>query len=168
MLAAAHQRGVGRTAFKAAPAECPHEIVVRIMPPDPNAPPIKRPSSSRTIARMRERAEAEARNAAAAQALVRQVQPRLRPSRGRLFDVDVAGLMLRGPTGGIGSSSRIIETLSPLATGGRHSATVLVDAGKWAGEAALRDALKAVAPKLDAIGLRICWRKPGLRMAKAR
>jgi len=143
------------------------QFIRAVIPPtDPNAPPVKRPPSSRTIARLREKAEAAARDVEAARTLARQVQPGLRPSPGRLFDVDAAGMVLRGPAGGIGSSTRIIETLQPLAQGGRHPAQTLVTAGKWADEAALREALAALAPKLAAIGLRICSRKTGLRAAR--
>ncbi len=51
---------------------------------------------------------------------------------------------------------------------GWHAAAVLVEAGKWADEAVLRETLNALAPKLAAIGLQICRREAGLRMAKAR
>jgi len=77
-------------------------------------------------------------------------------------------MVLCGPAGGIGSSRRIIETLQPLAQGGRHPAAALVTAGKWADEGALREALDALAPKLAVLGLRLCRRKAGLRMAKVR
>jgi hypothetical protein len=58
--------------------------------------------------------------------------------------------------------------LEPLAAGGRHAAAVLVTAGGWQDEAVLREALAGLGPKLAALGLRICHRKAGLRMAKAR
>jgi hypothetical protein len=143
------------------------EFSVRIAFPDPNAPPPVRVSGSRTIARMRDKAEAAARAASAAQALARQVQPGLRPPPGRLFSVDLAGLVLRGPRGGVGSTSRIIATLAPLAQGGRHPVAALMTAGGWADEGALREALAALAPKLAVLGLRVCRRKAGFRMAKA-
>lgn len=142
-------------------------IRVVIPPVDPNAPPVKRPPSSRTIARLREKAETVARNAAAARALRAQVQPGLRPPAGRLFDVDIGALVIRGPLGGLGSSERIVRTLAPLAAGGRHSAAALVAAGGWRDEAALREALIGLSGKLAALGLRIDRRKAGLRMAKA-
>jgi hypothetical protein len=59
-------------------------------------------------------------------------------------------------------------TLAPLATGGRHRPAVLTAADNWADEPALRGALAALAPKLGAIGVRICRRKAGLRMAKVK
>lgn len=145
-----------------------HEIVVRIAPPDPNAPPPPRVPSSRTIARLKAKAEEAARIAAAAQALARQVQPGLRPPPGRLFAVDAAGLVLQGPLGGIGSTDRMMRTLAPLAAGGRHLPAMLMAAGGWADEEALREALAALAPKLAVLGLRICRRKAGLRMARSK
>lgn len=128
----------------------------------------KRPPSSREIARRREKAEAEARTAEAAQMLVRQVQPGLRPPAGRLFANDAAGLVLRGPADGIGSSSRIIATLEPLTHGGRHPVATLVTVGGWKDKITLREALNALATKLAVLGLRVCRRKAGLRMTKAR
>lgn len=144
----------------------PQIIEVRISAKNQRTGPVVYPPSSREIARRKAKAEETARNTAAAQALARQVQPGLRPPAGCLFDVDAAGMVLRGPAGGIGSSTRIIETLRPLAQGGRHPAAALVTAGKWADETALREALQALAPKLAAIGLRVCRRKAGIRMAK--
>lgn len=163
---ATRRRAAGRAGLEPDPADSPYQISVVIPPEDPNAPPVKRPPSSRTIARLRAKAETAARDVEAARALARQVQPGLRPSPGRLFDVDAAGMILRGPAGGIGSSSRIIETLQPLAQSGRHPAEALVTAGKWADERALREALTALAPKLAVLGLRVCRRKTGIRMAK--
>lgn len=162
------RRAAGRAGLEPDPADNPHHIRVTLPPEDPNAPPVRRPPSSRTIARLKAKAEEAARDVEAARALARLVQPGLRPPPGKLFATDAAGLVLRGPAGGIGSSSRIIETLQPLAQAGRHSADALVAAGKWTDEAALRKALDALAPKLAVSGLRICRRKAGLRMAKAR
>jgi len=157
----------GRAA-QADPATNPQVIEVVLRLSDQLARPTKRPPSSRTIARLREKGEAEARNAAAAQALARQVQPALRPPAGRLFAVDAAALLLRGPLGGIGSTERMVRTLAPLAAGGRHAAAVLVAAGGWQSEEALREALASLGPKLVALGLRVDRRKAGLRIAKAR
>lgn len=117
---------------------------------------------------MREKAEAAVRAAVAARELARQLQPGLRSPPGRLFVADAEGLILRGPRGGIGSTPRIIETLMPLAAGGRHPAEALIAAGEWKDGAALREALSALGQKLAAIGLRVCRRKAGFRMAKAR
>lgn len=85
-----------------------------------------------------------------------------------MFATNAVGLVLRGPLGGIGSTTRIIATLTPLAQGGRHSMTALMAAGGWASEEVLREALAGLAPKLGVIGLRICRRKAGVRMTKVR
>jgi hypothetical protein len=124
----------------------PWIITAVIRPPDPNAPPMKRPPSSRTIARLHEKTEAEARNAAAASALARQLQPGLRAPADRLFAVDAGALLLCGPMGGIGSTERMVRTLEPLATGVRHLPAVLVGAGDWHDEEALREALAGLGP----------------------
>ncbi|MDP4024045.1 hypothetical protein Q8W71_15555 [Methylobacterium sp. NEAU 140] len=129
---------------------------------------MKRPPSSRTLARMREKADEAARNAEAARTLRAQVQPGLRPPPGRLFDVDVAGMVLRGPLGGIGTSERMVRTLHVLTHGGRHPAAVLVVAGGWRDEPALIEALRGLRPRLAAVGLRLDRRKAGVRMAKER
>ena len=113
-------------------------------------------------------AEGKARNAAAACALTAQVQPGLRPPPGTLFAADAAGLVLQGPLGGIGGSTRIIQTLQPLAAGGRHAPAVLMAAGGWQDEAAMGEALAGIGGKLAALGLRIDRRRAGLQMAKSR
>ena len=61
-----------------------------------------------------------------------------------------------------------MRTLVSLAAGGRHPAAALVAAGAWQDETALREALAGMAPKLEAIGLRICRRKADLRIAWAK
>ena len=144
----------------------PGELVVRLSWQHQATGPIVYPPSARTIARRREKAEAVARSAAAARAIAAQVQPALRPPGGRLFAVDAAALLMRGPLGGIGTTERMAHTLAPLAAGGRHPVAVLAAAGGWADEAAAREALAALAPKLAVLGLRICRRTAGLRMAK--
>ncbi|MCJ2132786.1 hypothetical protein MKK69_01680 [Methylobacterium sp. J-026] len=144
----------------------PRDVTCRIRLGDQPAEPVRRPPSSRTIARRQVEAEAAARAASAAQALAKQVQPGLQPPAGRLFATDTAALLLRGPLGGISSTERMVRTLTPLAAGGRHAAAVLVAAGGWQDEVALREALAALGPKLAVLGLRICRRKAGLRMAK--
>ena len=160
---------VGATAPRARKTtDTSEEFSVWIAPPDPNVLLPARVPGSRTIGRMRAKAEAAERAAAAAQALARQVQPGLRPPPGCLFAVDVEGLVLRGPRGGIGSSPQIIATLVPLAQGGRHPVETLVVAGGWTGEEGLREALAALVPKLRVIGLRVCRRKAGIRIAKVR
>lgn len=137
-------------------------------PEDSNAPPPARVPSSRTLARLRDKTEAAARAAAAAEALAKQVQSGLRTPPGRLFAVDANGLVLRGPAGGIGTSERVVRTLEPFSAGGRHSAATLLTAGGWASEAALCEALASLGPKLAAVGLRICRRKVGQRIARVR
>ncbi|MGH1591784.1 hypothetical protein ACRBEV_29600 [Methylobacterium phyllosphaerae] len=146
--------------------ESSHLIRVVIPPTDPTAPSVKRPPSSRTIARLREMDEAAARDAAAAGALRAQVQRGLKPPNGKLFDVNAAALVIRGPLGGLGSSERIVRTLAPLAAGGRHPAATLAAAGGWREEAELWEALDGLGGKLAALGLRIDRRKAGLRMAR--
>ena len=73
--------------------------------------------------------KAEARNAAAAQALVNQVQPGPPPPQGWLFAIDVAGLVIRGPRGSIGTTERMARTVVQLAAGGRYLPAALVAAG---------------------------------------
>lgn len=141
----------------------PRLVVAMVGPAEPEP---KRPPSSREIARRREKTEATARAAVEVKALARQVQPGLRPPHGRLFDVDAAALLLRGPAGGIGTTERVVRTLAPLTASGRHAPAVLTTAGRWQDEQALREALKALAPKLAMIGLRICSRKSGIRITK--
>jgi hypothetical protein len=143
-----------------------HLIRVLIPAADPNTVPMRRPPSSRTIARLREKAETTARDAAAARELRARVQPGLKSLAGKLFAVDVDALVICGPAGGLGTSERIVRTLAPLAAGGRHSAAALVAAGGWRDEASLREALAGLSGKLAVLGLRICKRKAGLRMAK--
>jgi hypothetical protein len=124
------------------PAANPHVVRVVIHAADPRAPPAPRVPSSRTIARMRERGEAEARNAAAAQAPAKQVQPGLRPPTGRLLAIDAA-LPLRGSLGGIGRSANHAHP-SPAsrrwqapagstggAAGGWHGSTSRLCARPW-------------------------------------
>lgn len=117
---ATRRRAEGRAASRAVPAGNPDEIRVVLRWSDQPADPVKRPPSSRTIARLREKAEAKAWNAATARAFAAQVQPALRPPPGRLFAADAAGLVLCGPAGGIGTSERMARTLMPLAAGGRR------------------------------------------------
>lgn len=163
------QRGrVGRAGLEPDPADNPYILMAYIHAPDPNEPPVKRLPRSRTIARLREKAEAATRAASAALAQQALVQQAFRPTPGKIFSVDAAGLVLIGPAGALGSTIRMIRTLAPLATGGRHSAAVLMSAGEWQDEAVLGEALDGMAGKLAALGLRICRKKAGLRMAKVK
>ena len=166
MPAPARRPAAGRAAPRAVPAENPHVVTAWIALAHQRTGPIVYPPSSKTIARRREKAEAIARDAATARQLAQQVQPGLRPPAGRLFAVDEAGLLLRGPAGGIGSTERMVRTLAPLAAGGRHAAAVLMVAGGWQDDQALCEALAGIGGKLAALGLRIDRRKAGIRMAK--
>lgn len=143
-------------------------ITARIRRADPDAPPPARVPSSREIARRKAKAEEAARTAAAAKALQGHVQRGLCPPPGRLCAVDIPGLMLIGSGGAIKTSERMVRTLEPLAAGGRHPIEVLISAGAWNDERSLREALAGIGGKLAAIGLRIDWRKAGLRLARAR
>jgi hypothetical protein len=94
------------------------------------------------------------------------VQRGFKPPAGRVFGVDTAGLLLIGPAGALGTTSRMARTLEPLAAGGRHLLATLVAAGGWRDEVTLGEALAGTGGKLAALGLRIDRRKTGLRMAK--
>lgn len=167
MADAARRPAVGRAASKADPAADPPWIITaRISLKDQRTGPIVYPPSSKTIVRRREKAEAAARDAMAARQLQDQVQRAFRPPPGKVFGVNTAGLLLIGPAGALGTTTRMARTLAPLAAGGRHAAAVLVAAGGWQDEDALCDALAALGPKLAVLGLRICKRRAGLRIAK--
>jgi len=92
----------------------------------------------------------------------------VKPPAGRLAAVDVAGMLLLGPLGAVGCGGALLCTLEVLAGRGRHPVPSLLAAGRWQDEAALRAALEASRPRLAAIGLRICRRKAGWRLAKER
>lgn len=81
---------------------------------------------------------------------------------------DTAALLLIGPAGALGTTSRMARTLEPLAAGGRYLPAVLMAAGGWQVEAAFREAMAGLEPKLAILKLRICRRKAGIRMAKVR
>ncbi|MCJ2051249.1 hypothetical protein [Methylobacterium sp. J-070] len=87
---------------------------------------------------------------------------------GKLAAVDVAGMLLLGPLGGVGCGGALLRTMEVLVSKGRHPVPSLLAAGRWEDEAALRAAVEAFRPKLAAIGLRICRRKAGLRIAKSK
>jgi hypothetical protein len=155
----------GQAAPEPDPAANPHVVRVVIHAADPRAPPAPRVPSSRTIARMRERGEAEARNAAAAQAPAKQVQPGLRPPTGRLLAIDAA-LPLRGSLGGIGRSANHAHPSPASRQWQAPAGSTGGAAGDWQHEQAVREALAALAQRLAVIGLRVCRREGGLRMAK--
>ena len=85
--------------------------------------------SSRTIRLERERAAVRARLAAEAAAQRATVQLAFKPPPGRLFGVDVPGLMLIGPAGGIGTTPLLARTMAILAAPGRHQPEALLLAG---------------------------------------
>ncbi|MET3485856.1 hypothetical protein [Methylobacterium sp. 1973] len=119
-----------------------------------------------------ERALAKAADAARLAAEVDRIRSEIRlgvkPPTGKLAAVDVAGMLLIGPLGAVGCGGALLRTLEVLVGRGRHPVPSLLAAGRWQDEAALRAALKASRPKLAAIGLQICRRKAGWRMAKER
>lgn len=85
---------------------------------------------------------------------------------GRLAAVDVAAMLLLGPQGAVGCGGALLRTLDVMVGKGRHPVPSLLSAGPWQDEAALRAALEAFRPKLAAIGLRLCRRKAGWRLAR--
>jgi len=86
---------------------------------------------------------------------------------GKLFSVDVAGLMVIGPAGGIGTSPLMARTMAILATPGRHTPEALLSAG-WRDLEHLGEGLKAFASKLKATGLVLSRSKTGLHLTRAR
>ncbi len=128
---------------------------VRVIGPNPVAPPLPRPKSSRVQQREREKAEQAARDAAAAAALSKSVVRGMRPPAGRLSAVDAAALLLVGPGGAIPITGAQAVALAPYAAGGRHPETPQ-----------LSEAAKGLALRLAAVGLRIDRRKAGVRLAK--
>lgn len=123
--------------------------------------------SSRQVAARAAKAEAQARVDQETAALRAQVQHAFRPPAGRLFGVDLAGLMLIGPGGGIGVTPLLARTLAILSAPGRHMAESVMAAG-WRDADHLRDGLAAAAGKLSAVGLILSRRKAGLRITQAK
>lgn len=123
--------------------------------------------SSRAILRESERAAVKAKVAAEAAALRASVLTAYRPPAGKILAVDVAGLIVIGPNGGIGVTPLLARTMVVLATPGRHTVEEVVNAG-WRDAAHLREGLEAFAGKLTAIGLQMSQRKTGLRITKAK
>ena len=62
--------------------------------------------------------------------------------------------------------SRTIARLWEKAEATANDAAALLAAGCWQDEAALREALAGLSGKLAVLGLRICMRKAGLRVAR--
>lgn len=121
--------------------------------------------------RAHERAVAKEADAARLAAEVDRIRSEVRlgvkPPAGKLCAVDAAAMLLVGPQGAVGCGGALLRTLEVLAVKGRHPVPSLLAAGRWQDEAALRVALEAFRPKLAAIGLRVCRRKAGWRLAKA-
>lgn len=127
-----------------------------------------RPSRAdlRAVARQAARAADAARVAEEAARVRREARLGIVPPDGRLAAVDAAALLVIGPLGAIGCSSALTRTFEVLARGGRHPVEALVATG-WRDEATLDAAVEAFRPRLAAIGLRICRRKAGWRLAAA-
>ncbi|MCJ2102703.1 hypothetical protein [Methylobacterium sp. E-046] len=118
-----------------------------------------------------ERALAKEADAARLAAEVDRIRSEIRlgvkPPAGKLAAVDAAAMLLLGPQGAVGCSGALLRTLQVLVGKRRHPVPSLLAAGRWQDEAALRAALEAFRPKLAAIGLRVCRRKAGWRLARA-
>lgn len=121
--------------------------------------------SSRQIAARKAKAEEQVRVDREEAALRAQVQTAFRPPAGRLFSVDLAGLMLIGPGGGIGVAPLLARTLAILSAPGRHLPESVLAAG-WRDVDHLRDGLAAAAGKLAVIGLIVNRRKTGFRITR--
>ncbi|KAA0121002.1 hypothetical protein CIW48_26205 [Methylobacterium sp. P1-11] len=121
--------------------------------------------------RAHERALAKAADAAQLATEVDRIRSEVRVGvkapAGKLAAVDTAAMLLLGPQGAVGCGGALLRTLEVLAGKGRHPVPSLLAAGRWQDEAALRAALEAFRPKLAAIGLRVCRRKAGWRLARA-
>lgn len=128
-------------------------------------------SKRRTRDRELQRQAARAADAVSLAAQVAKVRHEARlgllPPPGRLAAVDVAALLLLGPLGAVGCGATLLRSLDVLMGKGRHPVSVLVAAGPWTDEAALRAALDAFRSRLVAIGLRVCRRKAGWRLTRA-
>lgn len=91
----------------------------------------------------------------------------VKPLAGRLAAVDMVGMLLIRPLAGVDCGGALLRTCEVLAGRGRHPVPSLLAVGPWQDYAALRAALESFRPKLTAIGLRVCRRKAGGRLAKA-
>ncbi|MCJ2087787.1 hypothetical protein MKK88_17630 [Methylobacterium sp. E-005] len=109
-----------------------------------------------------------ARLAAEVNRICSEIRLGVKPPAGRLAAVNMADMLLLGPLGAVGCGGALLRTLHVLAARRRHPVPCLMAAGRWQDEAALRAALEAFRPRLMAIGLRICRRKAGWRLAKNR
>ncbi len=114
-----------------------------------------------------ERAAVQAQVAVEEAAQRAQVMVGFSPPSGKLFDVDVQGMMVIGPAGGVGTTLLLARTIAILAAPGRHAPEALLSAG-WRDIEHLNEGLDAFAGKLRAIGLVLNRRKTGLQITKAR
>lgn len=126
----------------------------------PLAPQMK---GSRAIAREEAQAAAKAGRAANTAILRAQVQRGFKPPRGKQFSVDIEGLMLIGPAGGIGVTSLMARTMEILTAPGRHAPEALLPAG-WRDVEHLLEGFEAFEPKLDVLGLRFSRTPMGWRI----
>ena len=97
-----------------------------------------------------------------------EVRMAVKPPAGKLSAVDATAMLLIGPLGGVGCGGALLRTCEVLVGRGRHPIPSLLVAGRWEDEGALRAALEAFRPKLNAIGLRVCRRKAGWRFTRSR
>ena len=104
--------------------------------------------------------------------LCAQIQQGFKPQQGEQFGVDVEGLKLIGPAGGIGVTTLMARTMEVLTAPGRHALEVLLAVG-WRDMEHLQEGLQAFEPNLDVLGLRSSrtptgWRiNPTLARSKA-
>lgn len=132
-------------------------------PPKVAAPLAPRMKGSRAIARVQAQASAKAGKAADVAILRAQVQHGFKPPRGKQFSVDVEGMMLIGPVGGIGVTSLMARTMEILTAPGRHAPEALLPAG-WRDMEHLQEGFQAFEPKLDVLGLRFSRTSTGWRI----
>lgn len=85
---------------------------------------------------------------------------------GRLAAVDIAAMLLLGPSGGVGCGEALLRTLEVLVGRGWHPVPPRLVAGRWQDETALRTAQEAFRSKLAADGLRVCRRIAGWRLSR--
>lgn len=146
----------------------------RMWSPHIEAATRKRPKSDRPTApraRDLQRQSARAADIARVAAEVEKIRSEARlgilPPSGRLAAVDLDALIIAGPLGAVGLSASVLRSLQVLAQGRRHPVAALVAAAPWRDEAALTTAIEAARPRLAAVGLRVCRRKAGWRLASA-
>lgn len=120
---------------------------------------------SREVLRQAARAADAARVAAETARIRKEAVFGLLPPPGQLAAVDLEALLVIGPLGAIGGPAALLRSLQVLAQGKRHPVSALLPG--WRDEAALCAAVEAFRPRLAAVGLRVCRRKAGWRLASA-